>query len=65
MERSALWHQPCFVSCSFLLITTGCALPTPVTQREQSAGIGGLIGGGTGAIIGSVTGMHWPAASLA
>jgi len=42
------------VAC--LAFATGCALQTPVTQREQAAGIGGVIGAGGGAIIGSVTG---------
>lgn len=36
--------------------TVGCSLNTPVTQREQSSGIGALGGGATGAVIGSLTG---------
>jgi outer membrane protein OmpA-like peptidoglycan-associated protein len=39
-----------------LLLTAGCALNRPPTQREQITGIGGLGGGLAGAIIGSVTG---------
>lgn len=36
---------------------SGCAaLSSPITQREQTAGIGGLAGGAAGAIIGSFTG---------
>jgi len=50
------------LAVAFLVGSSGCAalsMPganTPVTTREQGAGIGALSGGAAGAIIGSVTG---------
>jgi outer membrane protein OmpA-like peptidoglycan-associated protein len=44
------------IGAAFFMATTGCALQTAPTQREQAAGIGALGGGAAGAIIGSVTG---------
>lgn len=38
------------------LTTAGCALSRPMTQREQAAAIGGVGGGASGAIIGSLVG---------
>ncbi len=44
------------ISALFLTGAIGCSLNTPMTQREQAAGIGVLGGGAAGAIIGSVAG---------
>jgi outer membrane protein OmpA-like peptidoglycan-associated protein len=45
------------VASAFLAGTVGCAtLSEPVTQREQSAGVGALTGGAGGAVIGSLVG---------
>jgi outer membrane protein OmpA-like peptidoglycan-associated protein len=42
---------------ALLAASSGCGmLSSPPTQREQTAGIGGLVGGATGAIIGSFAG---------
>ena len=44
------------VTAVFLVGAMGCSLNKPVTQREQTTGIGALAGGAGGAIIGSMTG---------
>jgi uncharacterized protein YcfJ len=44
-------------SVALLALAVGCApLSRPVTQREQTAAVGGLAGGAGGAIIGSMAG---------
>ncbi len=44
------------IGAGFLAATVGCTLNKPPTQREEATGIGALVGGGSGAIIGSVAG---------
>lgn len=54
-----MWNRAIAVVLGLVLMgsLTGCAaLSSPPTERERTAAIGGLAGGATGAIIGSMAG---------